>query len=66
MKHPIQPENSFSEILEGKRKRRDALMLAISLASPSELEESAQRLKEAMKKSDGSRRSRILPPEFSR
>ncbi|WP_139199604.1 MULTISPECIES: hypothetical protein [unclassified Pseudomonas] len=66
MKRPIQPESSLSEILEGKQKRRDALMLALSLASPSELEGSAQRLKEAMKKSAGSRRQRILPPEFAR
>lgn len=66
MKHPIQPENSLSEILEGKQKRRDALMLAVSLASPSQLEESAQRLKEVMKKPVGSRRQRISPPEFSR
>ncbi|MBD8741256.1 hypothetical protein IFR41_17130 [Pseudomonas fluorescens] len=66
MKRPVKQENSLSEILEGKRKRRDALMLAVSLASPSELEESAQRLKEVMKKTTGARRQRILPPEFSR
>lgn len=66
MKHPIQPENSLSEILEGKQKRRDALMLAINLASPSDLEGPAQRLKEVMKKPAGSRRQRILPPELSR
>ncbi|RTY00672.1 hypothetical protein EJ576_10205 [Pseudomonas sp. C 49-2] len=66
MKHPVQPESSLSEILEGKQKRRDALMLAISLASPSELEAPAQRLKEVMKKPAGSRRQRIPPPEFAR
>lgn len=66
MKHPVQPENSLSVILEGKQKRRDALMLAISLASPSELEGPAKRLKEVMRKSDGSRRQRIPPPEFAR
>ncbi|WP_152973725.1 hypothetical protein [Pseudomonas libanensis] len=66
MKHPVQPENSLSEILEGKQNRRDALMLAVSLASPSELEGPAKRLKEVMKKSDGSHRQRIPPPEFSR
>lgn len=66
MKHPIQPENSLSEILEGKQKRRGVLTLAISLASPSELEGPAQRLKkEVMKKTAGSRRQRILPPELS-
>lgn len=66
MKHPVKPENSLSEILEGKRKRRDALMLAVSLASPSELEESTQRLKEVMKKPAGARRRRVPPPEFAR
>lgn len=65
MKHPVQPENSLSEILEGKQKRREALMRAISLASESELEESAQRLKEVMKKPAGARRQRIPPPEFA-
>ncbi len=66
MKHPVQPEISLSEILEGKQNRRDALMLAVSLASPSELEGPAKRLKEVMRKLDGSRRQRIPPPEFSR
>ncbi|MNR45333.1 hypothetical protein D3C85_1641700 [compost metagenome] len=52
--------------MEGKRKRRDALMLAVSLASPSELEGSAQRLKAAMRKPDGDqRRQRIPPPAFA-
>lgn len=66
MKHPVKSENSLSEILEGKKKRGDALMLAVSLASPSELEAPAQRLKEVMKKPAGSRRQRIPPPEFAR
>lgn len=66
MKHPIQPENSLSEILEGKQKRRDAFMLAVSLASPSELAGPAERLKEVMRKPAGSRRQRIPPPEFAR
>ncbi|CAI8986556.1 hypothetical protein EMIT0215P_90121 [Pseudomonas serboccidentalis] len=65
MKQPIQSESSLSEILEGKRKRRDALMLALSLASPSELEGSVQRLREVMRKPAESRRQRILPPKFS-
>ncbi|GLX90827.1 hypothetical protein [Pseudomonas fluorescens] len=66
MKHPVKPENSLSEILEGKKNRRDALMLAVSLASASELEAPAQRLKEVMKKPAVSRRQRIPPPEFAR
>lgn len=65
MKQPIQSESSLSEVLEGKRKRRDALMLALSLASPSELEGSAQRLREVMRKPAESGRQRILPPKFS-
>ena len=66
MKHPVQLESSLSEILEGKQKRRDVLMLAVSLASPSELEGPAERLKEVMRKPAGSRRQRIPPPEFAR
>ena len=66
MKHPVKPENTLSDILEGKRKRRDALMLAVNVASPSELEAAAQRLKEVMKKPAGTRRQRIPPPEFAR
>lgn len=66
MKHPVQLESSLSEILEGKQKRRDALMLAVCLASPSELEGAAERLKEVMRKPAGSRRQRIPPPEFAR
>lgn len=66
MKHPVQLESSLSEILEGKQKRSDALMLAVSLASPSELEGPAERLKEVMRKAAGSRRQRIPPPEFTR
>jgi hypothetical protein len=65
MKHPVKPENSLSDILEGKRKRRDALMLAVNVASPSELEAAALRLKEVMKKPAGTRRQRIPPPEFA-
>lgn len=65
MKHSVQTENSLSEILEGKQKRRDALMLAISLSLPSDLEGSVQRLKEAMRKSAGARRQRIPPPELA-
>ncbi|WP_232915627.1 hypothetical protein [Pseudomonas syringae] len=45
---------------------QDALMLAVSLASPSELEGPAERLKEVMRKPAGSRRQRIPPPEFAR
>ncbi|MGG7649066.1 hypothetical protein ACQ4OB_13680 [Pseudomonas sp. ES4] len=66
MKHPVKPEISLSDILEGKRKRREALLLAVNFASPSELEAAAQRLKEVMKKPVGARRQRIPPPEFAR
>lgn len=66
MSQNIQSENSFAEIMDGKQKRRDELMLAVSLASPSELEEPAQRLKDAMRKSSVElRRQRINPPAFA-
>ena len=66
MNHHIQSEISFAEIMDGKQKRRDALVLAVCLASPSELEKPSQRLKEAMRKSDvEQRRQRIPPPAFT-
>lgn len=67
MKKPVEstPERSLSEILEDKRNRRDALMLAVSHASLSELEEAALLLKEVMKKNLGARRQRI-PLKFAR
>jgi hypothetical protein len=66
MSQQSQPESSFAEIMDGKKKRRDALMLAVSLATPSELEGSSQRLKEVMRKTDAEqRRQRIPPPLFT-
>ncbi|MNC72407.1 hypothetical protein D3C75_1234550 [compost metagenome] len=66
MNQHSQSESSFAEIMDGKQKRRDALMLAVSLASPAELEASAQRIKAVMRKSDSDqRRQRIPPPAFA-
>lgn len=66
MSQHIQPESSFAEIMDGKKKRREALMLAVSLASPSELEEPSERLKAVMRKQDAEqRRQRIPPPRFA-
>lgn len=66
MNQHIQSASSFAEIMDGKQKRRDALMHAISLASPSDLEAPAQRLKEVMRKSKGDQhRQRIPPPVFA-
>lgn len=66
MSQYINPENNFAEIMVGKQKRRDALLRAINLASPEDLEAAAQRLKEVMRESKGHhRRQRISPPAFS-
>lgn len=63
----MQSNSSFAEIIDGKQKRRDALMLAVSLASPAELEGPANRLREAMRKPQGEkRRQRLGPPAFAR
>lgn len=60
--HP-HSESSLAEIMDGKQKSRELLMLAVSLASPSELEGPSLRLKNVMRKSDiEQRRKRILPP----
>lgn len=62
----IQPENNLTEIMAGKQKRRDALLHALSLAKPADLEAAAQRIKEVMRESKGNqRRQRIKPPAFS-
>ncbi|MNJ40974.1 hypothetical protein D3C77_358790 [compost metagenome] len=62
----IESKSSFAEIMSGKQERRDALSRAISLASPSDIEEAAQRIKEVMRESKGGmRRQRIAPPAFA-
>lgn len=62
MKKPIESQ-SFAQIIDGKRVRRDALLQAISAASPDELEAASERLKKAMRDSKGEhRRQRIDPP----
>lgn len=67
MNQHSQSASSLAEIMDGKQKRRDALMLAVSLASPFELEGPAQRLKEALQKPDiEHHRQRIPPPAFAR
>lgn len=63
----IQSDSSFEEILEGKQKRRDELMRAVSQASPEQLEGPANRLREAMRKSPGERRrERLSRPAFAK
>lgn len=62
----VQSDRSFEGIQEGKKRRREALMLAIGQASPAELEGPANRLREAMRKPEGQyRRQRMDPPAFS-
>ncbi|MBK3510862.1 hypothetical protein [Pseudomonas sp. MF6747] len=66
MSQQSQPESSFAEILDGKKKRREALMLAVSVAAPSDIEGPSQLLKEVMRKPDDEkRRQRIPPPLFT-
>lgn len=66
MSSHIQPENSLAEIIAGKQKRRAALLHALSLAKPADLEAAAQRIKEVMRESKGNqRRQRIKPPALS-
>ncbi|QDV98289.1 hypothetical protein FFH90_029780 [Pseudomonas sp. ATCC 43928] len=62
----IQPESSFAEIMNRKRERLEALLHAINLASPGDLEAAAERIKKVMRESKGEqRRQRISPPAFS-
>lgn len=64
MSQSVQSE-SFAQIMDGKRARRDALMRAIRAASPNDLEAASQRLKQVMAESKGEqRRQRIDPPAF--
>lgn len=61
-----QSENSIAEILDGKRRRREALQQAILSASPEDLEEAGQSLKKVLRESKGKeRRKRINPPQFT-
>jgi hypothetical protein len=60
-----QSESSSEEIHEGKQRRRDELMRAVSQARAEDLEGPANRLREAMRKSAGEgRRQRLDPPSF--
>lgn len=63
----IQSESSFEEILEGKQRRRDELMRAVSQTRDEDLEGPANRLREAMRKPAGERRrQRLGPPAFTK
>jgi len=57
-----QTDSTFAEIMEGKARRRDELTKAILEADPAVLAESAERLKEAMRKKDPSQRRRRWDP----
>lgn len=62
----VQPESSIAEIMNRKRERGEALVHAIRLASPGDLEAAAERIKKVMRDSKGGqRRQRISPPAFS-
>lgn len=66
MHPPIQSDRSFAEIMESKRLNRENLIRAIQQASPEELEASAERIKDVLRKPEGGdqRRKRIAPPAF--
>ena len=60
-----QSDSSFDEIVEGKARRREELMNAIRSADPAVLAEAAERLREAMRKRNPSRRrERLGRPAF--
>lgn len=58
----IQPESSFAEIMNRKRERREALLHAISLASPGDLEAAAERIKKVMANRRGNSAANVLAP----
>ena len=62
MRNFHQSDSSFAEIMEGKARRRDELMKAVREADPAVLAESAERLKEVMRKKDPSQRRRRWGP----
>jgi len=56
-------KSSFAEIMQLKRSNREQLIRSIENAAPEDLEASAQRIKDVMRRSQ--RRQRIAPPVFS-
>lgn len=56
-------KSSFAEIMQLKRSNREQLIRSIENAAPEDLEASAQRIKDVMRRSQ--RRQRIAPPAFS-
>lgn len=60
-------KSSFVEIMQLKRSNRERLIRAVREAAPEELEASAQRLKDVMRRPQdpSQRRQRIAPPACS-
>ena len=60
-------KSSFAEIMQLKRSNREQLIHSIENAAPEDLEASAQRIKDVMRRSQdpNQRRQRIAPPAFS-
>jgi hypothetical protein len=60
-------KSSFAEIMQLKRSNREQLNRAIREAASEDLEASAQRIKDVMRRSQdpSQRRQRIAPPAFS-
>lgn len=66
--NPLGPPNhSVVDVIELKKSNREQLVEAIREASPYALDAAAQRMKEVMRRPEGSnqRRKRIAPPAFS-
>jgi hypothetical protein len=60
-------KSSFAEIMQLKRSNCEQLIRSIENAAPEDLEASAQRIKDVMRRSQdpSQRRHRIAPPAFS-
>jgi len=57
-----QSDSSFTEIIEGKARRREELVKAIREADPAVFAEVTERLREAMRNRDPGQRRRRLGP----
>jgi hypothetical protein len=60
-------KSSYAEVMQLKRSNREQLIRSIENAVPEDLEASAQRIKDVMRRSQdpSQRRRRIAPPAFT-
>jgi hypothetical protein len=65
MSQPSESDSSFEDILETKRLNRERLLQILREAPPEVIEADAERLREAMRKREGTpKRRRYGPPDF--